>query len=133
MPWYMSSHTTINLTLSVGEKTNVCRLVNISNSVRKIMMEQFIVTGCKPAPANIRRVNQYQRGGLYYRQSLGRTYRLRRQSLRRVSTQRTQRKESSRYSAKKLCALCGKKNKSFFNYCCWFGHPMISVVRHIAK
>jgi hypothetical protein len=41
--------------------------------------------------------------------------------------------ESLRYSAKKLCALCGKKNKSFFNYCCWFGEPMISVVRHIAK
>ena len=57
IPWYVSLHTTINLTLSVGEETNVCRLVNISNSVRKIMMEYFIVTGCKPAPANILKVH----------------------------------------------------------------------------
>ena len=62
IPWYVSSHTTINLTLSVGEETNVCRLVNISNSIFKIMMEKIIVTGCKPAPANTLRVHQDQRG-----------------------------------------------------------------------
>jgi hypothetical protein len=29
IPWYVSSHTTINLTLSVGEETNVFRDANI--------------------------------------------------------------------------------------------------------
>ena len=37
-----------------------------SNSARKIMIEQIIVTGCKPAPANILRVNQDQRGQQTY-------------------------------------------------------------------